>query len=154
VDKVSLPPLSVFNFFTEANSMKIDNINEIIRSYRYDLPPTSKTAQAIDRGASLEEISECAEEEGIHQLAAVLFEVQQEDLKENTETDYKIATTEAIRKFRRSIPETSQTAKAIDRGASWEEVSKFAEEEGLRQSQLAAILFEAQQQRLRTKNDQ
>jgi choline kinase len=134
--------------------VKIDNINEIIRSYRHDLPPNSKTAQAIDRGTSLEEISECAAEEGIHQLAAVLFEVQQEDLKENTETDYNVVTIEAIRKFRRSIPETSQTAKAIDRGAPWEEVSKFAEEESLRQSQLAAILFEAQQQRLRTKNNQ
>jgi hypothetical protein len=134
--------------------MEIDNINEIIRSYRYDLPPNSKTAQAIDRGASLEEISECAEEEGIYQLAAVLFEVQQEDLKENAETNYNIVTIEAIRKFRRSIPEISQTAKAIDRGASWEEVSQLAEEEGLRQSQLASILLEAQQQRLRTKNNQ
>jgi hypothetical protein len=129
--------------------MEIDNINEIIRSFRHELPPNSRTAKAIDQGASLEEISECAEEEGLHQLASVLFEIQQEDLKEAVAADYNVMATEAIRKFRSSIPNSSETAKAIDRGASWEEVSKCAEEEGLRQSQLTAILLEAQQERLR-----
>jgi hypothetical protein len=128
--------------------MEIDNLNDIIRAYRADLPPTSKTAQAIDRGAPIEEISEYAEEEGLHQLASVLFEVQQEDLKESAASDYGIITTEAIRKFRQSLPGTSATAKAIDRGASWDEVSKCAEEEGLRQSQIATVLFQAQQERL------
>lgn len=132
--------------------MEIDNLNEIIRSFRHELPPSSKTAKAIDRGATLEEISNCAQEEGLHQLASVLFEVQQEDLKGGNETEHDAMTIEAIRKFRRSIPDTSATAKAIDRGASWEEVSKCAEEDGLRQSQLAAVLFEAQQQRLRGKS--
>ena len=131
--------------------MEISNIDEIIRVFRLKLPPNSKTAQAIDQKASLEEISECAEEEGLHQLASLLFEVQQENLKENVEDNYNVMATEAIRKFRQSIPNTSETAKAIDRGASWEEVSKHAEDEGLRQSQLATVLFEAQQERMRTK---
>ena len=130
--------------------MEINNIDEIIRSFRPELPPNSRTAKAIDQGASLEEISECAEEEGLHKLASILFEVQQENLKEQTaETDYSIMTTDAIRKFRQGIPSTSETAKAIDRGASWDEVSKYAEQEGLRQSQLASILFKVQQQRMR-----
>jgi hypothetical protein len=128
--------------------MEIDNLDDIIRSFRHELPAGSNTAKAIDRGASLEEISECAEEEGLHLLAAILFEVQQEELKEIFEADHSLMTSEAIRKFRKSIPNTSQTANAIDRGASWDEVSKCAEEEGLRQSQLAGVLFEVQQERL------
>lgn len=35
-------------------------------------------AAAIDRGASWEEISACAEAEGVHQLAAALFNPEQE----------------------------------------------------------------------------
>lgn len=53
-------------------------INNQIRELRADLPDASKTAQAIDQGATWEEISECAQAEGLGNLAATLFEAEQE----------------------------------------------------------------------------
>ena len=132
--------------------MDIDNLDEILKNFRKELPNISKTAQAIDREASLEEISECAEEEGLHLLAAILFEAQQAEFEEAMPaTTFEDMGSEALRKFRRSIPNTSKTAQAIDRGASWEEISQCAEEEGIRQHQIAAIMFEAGQERLLSK---
>lgn len=61
--------------------MEMKNIEHLLRSFREDLPDGSKTAAAIDRGASWEEISELAEEEGLHQIASVLFEAEQEQLR-------------------------------------------------------------------------
>ena len=57
---------------------------ERIHSFRANLPDNSRTAQAIDRGAKWEEISECAEEEGLHELASILFEAEQEMLRFKT----------------------------------------------------------------------
>jgi hypothetical protein len=130
-------------------TMDINHIHEIIQSYRHDLPANGRTAAAIDHSAPLAEISECAEEEGLHALASVLFRVQQEELNAAGELDTLVQANEAIQQFRRHLPATSKTAAAIDRGACWDEVSLCAEQEGLRQSQLATVLFEAQQERLR-----
>ena len=126
--------------------MDID-VEETLRSYRRDLPSASKTAQAIDRGASLEEISECAEEEGVHLLASMLFEIQQAELEE-TSLSYEVLSGESLRQFRRTIPNNSKTAAAIDRGASWDEISRCSEEEGLRQHQITTVMFAAGQERL------
>lgn len=129
--------------------MEMKNIEHLLRSFRDDLPDGSKTAAALDRGASLEEISELAEEEGFHKLASVLFEAEQEALRERVEAveDPAAATDDFIRNARHDLPESSRTAAAIDRGASWEEISEVAEEEGLHQ--IASVLFEAEQERLR-----
>jgi hypothetical protein len=131
--------------------MEMRNIDEILRSFRHDIPNDSKTAQAIDQGASLSEISECAEEEGLHQLASILFEAQQEELRQTEEPQQDLITLarERIRSFRANLPDNSQTAQAIDRGATWVEISENAEQEGLHE--LASILFEAEQERLRFK---
>ena len=129
--------------------MEMKNIEHLLRSFRDDLPDGSKTAAALDRGASLEEISELAEEESFHKLASVLFEAEQEALRERIEAveDPAAATDDFIRDIRHDLPEGSKTAVAIDRGASWEEISEVAEEEGLHQ--IASVLFEAEQERLR-----
>ena len=129
--------------------MEMKNIEHLLRSFRDDLPDGSKTAAALDRGASLEEISELAEEESFHKLASVLFEAEQEALRERLETveDPAAATDDFIRNIRHDLPDGSKTAAAIDRGASWEEISEVAEEEGLHQ--IASVLFEAEQERLR-----
>lgn len=129
--------------------MEMKNIDQLLRSFRDDLPNNSKTAAAIDRSASLEEISELAEEEGLHKLASVLFEAEQEALRSGSEiaTDPAQATAAFIREIRKDLPEGSQTAAAIDRDATWEEISELAEEEGLHQ--IASVLFEAEQERLR-----
>lgn len=129
--------------------MEMKNIEHLLRSFRDDVPDGSKTAAALDRGASLEEISELAEEEGFHKLASVLFEAEQEALRENLEAveDSTAATDAFIRTARQDLPEGSKTAAAIDRGAAWEEISEVAEAEGLHQ--IASVLFEAEQEQLR-----
>jgi hypothetical protein len=126
------------------------NISQILRSFQDDLPNNSRTAAAIDRDASLEEISERAEEEGLHKLASVLFEAEQEALRDgsNAVEDAADATETFIHEARKDLPEGSRTAAAIDRGASWEEISELAEEEGLHQ--IASVLLEAEQEQLRT----
>ncbi len=131
--------------------MEMKNLDEILQSFRHDLPKDSKTANAIDQGAPLSEISEYAEQEGLHQFASVLFEAQQEELRESKQPADTIATLarERIRNFRANLPGTSKTAQAIDSGASWVEISECAQEEGL--NELASILFEAEQERLRFK---
>lgn len=131
--------------------MEMRNIDAILQSFRNDLPNTSKTAQAIDQGASIQEISEYAQEEGLSQLASILFEAEQEELRESTEPvdDLVSLARERIRTFRGNLPDGSRTAQAIDRGAKWEEISECAEEEGLHE--LASILFEAEQEILRFK---
>ncbi len=129
--------------------MEMKNIQTILQTFRENLPADSQTAAAIDRDASLEEISECAEEEGIHELASVLFEAQQEALRDATSSNDTTPTgvAEFIRTFREQLPPASKTAAAIDRGASLEEISECAEEEGLHQ--LSTVLFEAEQEYLR-----
>jgi len=126
------------------------NIAQMLQSFRDDLPDSSKTAAAIDQGASLEEISELAEEEGLHKLASVLFEAEQEALREGPSAveDSAEATDSYLQEIRKELPADSKTAAAIDRGASWEEISEIAEEEGLHQ--IASVLFEAEQEALRT----
>jgi len=126
--------------------MKANEIQNALATYRRDLPSDSKTAHAIDRGAPLAEISECAEAEGLYQLAAVLFEVQEMEFHgdKGASADREQSVLEQIRVFRADLPDSSRTAQAIDREASWEEISEAAEEEGVHQ--LAAMLFEAQQE--------
>ena len=130
--------------------MEMKNIDHLLRSFRGDLPDSSRTAAALDRGARLEEISELAEEEGFHQLASVLFEAEQEALREGSAAveDPAVATDEFIQIIRQELPDGSKTAAAIDRGATWEEISELAEAEGLHQ--LASALFEAEQEQLRS----
>ena len=58
-----------------------------LRDFCQHLPRTSKTAAALARRASWEELSQCAEAEGLrqHALAAVLCVAQQERLRHPTE---------------------------------------------------------------------
>lgn len=129
--------------------MEMKNIAQALQSFRDDLPRSSKTAAAIDRGASLEEISELAEEEGLYKLASVLFEAEQEALRAGPNpVENPAETTDLyLHEVRKELPTGSKTAAAIDRGASWEEISEIAEEEGLHQ--IASVLFEAEQEQLR-----
>jgi hypothetical protein len=55
-----------------------DALDARLREFRQQLPPACETARLIDAGAPLEEISEAAEAEGLHSLAAMLAEVEQE----------------------------------------------------------------------------
>lgn len=53
-------------------------LQERLRQFRAQLPADSETARMIDSGASLEEISEAAQMEGLDSLAAMLLEAEQE----------------------------------------------------------------------------
>jgi len=136
----------------EFYSVEMKNIDAMLQSFRQDLADGSQTAAAIDRNASLEEISELAEQEGLHKLATVLFEAEQEALRKGSAAveDAADATDTFIREAREEMPNGSKTAAAIDRGASWEEISELAEQEGLHQ--LASVLFEAEQEQLRNRS--
>ena len=123
------------------------NLTAILQAFRTDLPNSSLTAQAIDRGALLNEITQAAATERIHQLAAILFEAEQEETQDNPdkEVDLETLINKQILQLRAKLPDGSRTAKAIDRGATLEEISESAQEEGL--SNLAATLFEAEQEK-------
>lgn len=129
--------------------METKTTADILQSFREDLPDHSKTATAIDHGAGLADISNFAQEEGLHEIATVLFEAQQEALQESPEaiTDPTVATQAFIRDFRTRLPHDSKTAAAIDRSAPWEEISECAEEEGIHN--LAAALLNPEQEQLR-----
>ena len=121
------------------------NLRVVLQAFRRDLPDQSLTAKAIDRGALLEEISQVAALERVHELATLLFEAEQEELQDNPdrEIDLRTLIDGQIRQLRTQLPNESKTAKAIDRQATWEEISEAAQEEGL--GNLAGTLFQAEQ---------
>ena len=57
----------------------MEMIQQILSNFRDTLPKDSKTAQAIARGASAEEIATSASAEGLHALAGALFEALEEE---------------------------------------------------------------------------
>ncbi|BAL26930.1 hypothetical protein [Azoarcus sp. KH32C] len=126
----------------------MDAIGQILASFRSTLPAGSKTAEAIDRGAGPEEISACASTEGLHALAGALFEACEEHLDAGSEPAPQGAVIDIVaarlREFREQLPEDSATARMIDRGASLEEISEAAQQEGL--DSLASMLFEAERE--------
>lgn len=52
-----------------------------LQEFRQELPGDCATARLIDAGASLEEISEAAQKEGLSTLTSLLFEAEQEQDK-------------------------------------------------------------------------
>lgn len=123
--------------------MNDQSITTLLADARRDLPADSPTASAIDRGAPLEEISACAEAEGLHTLAAALFGIELD--VEHPHAEPAVDTLEALLDaFRGRIPEQSQTAAAIRRGAPAAEIAECAGSEGLHE--VAAVLFERLQE--------
>lgn len=122
-------------------------IKQILASFEGTLPKDSKTAAAVARGASPEEISACATEEGLHALAGALFEACEEGAEDghldNSERVTRVLA-ERIKEYRQGLPPACETARLIDAGASLEAISAAAEKEGL--NALATMLFEAEQE--------
>jgi hypothetical protein len=89
------------------------NLSAILQAFRHNLPNSSPTAQAIDRGALLEEISQAAAIERIHQLAAILFEAEQEETQPNPdkEIDLEALINNQIRQLRSNLPDGSKIAR-------------------------------------------
>jgi hypothetical protein len=126
----------------------MDIIKQILESFSGTLPNDSKTAAAIARHASPEEISACATEEGLHALASALFEACEEGGESNATLDTDAHVSEALvarlHEFRQDLPAECETARLIDAGAGLEEISEAAQKEGL--TSLVAMLFEAEQE--------
>lgn len=126
-------------------------IKQILSNYSDTLPTDSKTAAAIARSATPEEIAASASAEGLHALAGALFEALEEQNATGSagESDNSVlgALDSRLREFRSQLPADSQTARAIDRGARLEEISEAAQAEGL--TSLAAMLMEAEQEQAR-----
>lgn len=126
----------------------MDIIKQILDSFSGTLPNDSKTAAAIARNASPEEISACATEEGLHALAGALFEACEEGGEANAALDPTVHVSEALserlHEFRQELPPGCETARLIDAGARLEEISEAAQKEGL--TSLATMLFEAEQE--------
>ena len=88
------------------------NLRVVLQAFRRDIPDQSLTAQAIDRGALLEEISQVAALERVHELATLLFEAEQEDLQDNPdrEIDLRTLIDGQIHQLRTQLPNESKTA--------------------------------------------
>jgi hypothetical protein len=56
--------------------------DERIREFRKHLPDNCETAAAIDRNAPWSEISQCAERDGLHEIASFIFEAEQQGLED------------------------------------------------------------------------
>jgi hypothetical protein len=123
-------------------------VKQILDSFRDTLPQGSKTVAAIERGASAEEISACATEEGLHALAGALFEAceQAGESRPVLDSSAKVlgAVADRLREARLALPADCETAQLIDAGASLEEISEAAQKEGL--TALATLLFQAEQE--------
>jgi hypothetical protein len=121
---------------------------QILDSFSGTLPNDSKTAAAIARNASPEEVSACATAEGLHALAGALFEACEEGSETNAALDSNVHVSEALvdrlQEFRQELPPECETARLIDAEARLEEISEAAQKEGL--TSLATMLFEAEQE--------
>ncbi len=123
-------------------------IKQVLDNFKSTLPSDCKTKLAIDNGAPPEEIAATASSEGLHALAGALFEALEEQNAAGSalDSDHSVgpAVQARLQEFRHQLPDGSETAQAIDRGATIEEISEMAEQEGL--TSLATMLFEAEQE--------
>lgn len=125
----------------------MDVIKQVLSSFAGSIPSDTRTAAAIARGASPEEISECAAEEGLNALAAALFEACQNEPRLDADSPgiSDISLAERLKEFRQNLPAGCETVRLIDAGAHLEEISEAAQQEGL--TSLVAMLVEAEQER-------
>ncbi|MBT8420455.1 MAG: hypothetical protein KJO08_06295 [Gammaproteobacteria bacterium] len=96
----------------------------------------------IDKGATTIDREKASVEEG-------RFVGEEKDWIEGDEpkaSEIGQRISEQIAELRKNLPDTSETAKAIDEGAPWMEISQLAEKENFHE--IANLLFEAEQQGL------
>lgn len=125
-------------------------MNELMELYSKQIPEESETAAAIKRGAPWTDISQAAEKEGLHYISKAIFVAEEERLASARtsakEPDISMVARDHIREFRKHLPDSCETAAAIDRNAPWSEISQCAERDGLHE--IASFIFEAEQQGL------
>jgi hypothetical protein len=120
--------------------------DELLKLYLKELPENSETAKAIREGAASTEIAQKAEKEGLHYIAGGLFMIEEERFANISDPDISDVVAARVEEIRKHIPDGCETAAAIDRGASWSEISQSARRDGLHE--IASLVFEAEQQGL------
>ena len=119
-------------------------IDQLLKLYSKELPQTSETAKAISRGASLTEISQTAEKEGLHFISTAVFMAEEERLAETHDLDISDLIAARIEEVRKHLPDSCDTAAAIDRKTPWSEISQCAERDGLHE--VVGLILEAEQE--------
>lgn len=119
-------------------------IDQLLELYSKELPKSSETAKAITRGASLPEISQAAEKEGLHYISTAVFLAEEQRLEEGQDAEISGVIEGRIGEVRKHLPDNCDTAAAIDRKAPWSEISQCAERDGLHE--VAALILEAEQE--------
>ena len=119
-------------------------IDQLLELYSKELPQTSETAKAISRGAALSEISQTAEKEGLHYISTAAFLTEEQRLEEAQDADISDVIGSRMEEVRKHLPDSCDTAAAIDRKAPWSEISQCAERDGLHE--VAALILEAEQE--------
>ena len=124
--------------------------DELLDLYSKELPESSETAAAIKRGAPWTDISQAAEKEGLHYISKAIFLAEEERLASEgtstTEPTIASVAEDRIRAFRKHLPDSCETAAAIDRNAPWSEIAQCSQRDGLHE--IASFIFEAEQQGL------
>ncbi len=119
-------------------------LDQLLKLYSKELPQTSETGKAISRGAALTEISQTAEKEGLHFISTAVFMVEEERLAEVPDADISEQIAARLEEVRKHLPESCDTAAAIDRKAPWSEISQSAERDGLHE--VVGLILEAEQE--------
>jgi hypothetical protein len=121
-------------------------IDEALKLYLRELPESSETAKAIREGAALSEVSQKAEKEGLHYISAAVFMAEEERFEDIDEPEISNVVAARVQEIRKHLPDGCETAAAIDRSASWSEISQSAERDGLHE--ISSLVFEAEQEGL------
>jgi hypothetical protein len=117
--------------------------NQLLQLYRTELPDSSETAKAITEGKAAADISQIAEKEGLHYISTGIFLAEEERYATADDPDISERVAAKVQEIRTHLPASCGTAAAIDRGASWSEISQSAEQDGLHE--LSALILEAEQ---------
>ena len=81
-------------------------IDELLSLYSRELPATSETAQAIQRGDDLADISQVAEVEGLHYISAGIFMAEEDRFASGADPDISDAIEAKIQEARRHLPDS------------------------------------------------
>ena len=95
----------------------MDQLTQMLEGFDGSIPNDSKTAAAIARGAGSEEIGVCATEDGLHGLAAALFDaelVHEFDEPTPQEESLSDQIVVILQNVRDQLPPNCETARLID----------------------------------------
>ena len=117
--------------------------NQLLQLYLREIPESSKTAKAIREGVAASSISQIAEQEGLHYISTGIFLAEEERYAKAEDPEISERVAARVQEIRTHLPDSCATAAAIDKEASWSEISQHAERDGLHE--VSALILEAEQ---------